>query len=134
MIKKFQNIQRPEILYSEVVEVDCRVIPKLEGKCELGNFANQWRVVEGKTGETFFVTKELDREAVTKSLQQLKSKGIDSISVALAHSYTYFEHEQQIGAIAKELGKTFALNFLGAKHNKFIQDSNMFHSLMTLLL
>lgn len=87
-----------------MVEVDCRVIPTLEGKCELGDFAKHWRVVEGKTGEKFFVTKELDKEAVTKSLQELKSKGIDSISVALAHSYTYFEHEQKIGAIAKELG------------------------------
>ncbi|XP_066249060.1 5-oxoprolinase [Euwallacea similis] len=98
------NIQRPEILYSEVVEVDCRVIPMLEGKCDLGEISKDWRIVEGKTGEKFYITNELDAQSVRRSLSELRSKGIDSISVALAHSYTFFDHEKEIGAIAQDLG------------------------------
>lgn len=89
-----------------MVEVDCRIIPVLEGKCELGSQASGWKIVVGKTGEKFYVTKELNREAVRESLLSVKEKGIDSISIALAHSYTYHEHELAIGEIAKEIGKT----------------------------
>ncbi|XP_057652765.1 5-oxoprolinase isoform X1 [Diorhabda carinulata] len=98
------NIRRPAILYSQVVEVDCRVIPVLEGKCKLGSPTNGWRVVKGKTGEPFYVTKEIDRDEVKSSLMKLKENGIESISVALLHSYTFYDHELEIGEIANELG------------------------------
>lgn len=87
------------------MEVDCRVIPVLKGKCELGNQTSTWRIVQGNTGEDFYVTKELDREEVRASLQNLKRQGINSISVALVHSYTYFDQELEIGNIATELGR-----------------------------
>ncbi|KAG5890200.1 hypothetical protein JTB14_010662 [Gonioctena quinquepunctata] len=98
------NIRRPEILYTDVVEVDCRVIPVLEGKCNLGNQTNHWRIVEGKTGEKFYVTRELDVEEVKRDLKRISERGIKSISIALAHSYTYYEHEIQVGKIAEEIG------------------------------
>lgn len=88
-----------------MVEIDCRVIPVLEGKCELGNEMQNWRIVKGNTGEKFYITKELVKDDVKRSLVNLKQKGIDSISVALAHSYTYFEHELEVGEIAKEIGR-----------------------------
>lgn len=100
-----QNIRRPGNLYSEVVEIDCRVIPVLEGKCELGDEIKNWRIVQGNTGENFYITKELVKDDVKNSLLNLKDKGINSISVVLAHSYTYFEHELEVGKIAKELGR-----------------------------
>ncbi|KAH1001014.1 hypothetical protein HUJ04_013277 [Dendroctonus ponderosae] len=100
------NIRRPDLLYTEVAEVDCRVIPTLEGQCELGDVARKWRIVEGQTGEKFYVTRELDPEAVKSRLMEIKQMGIDSISVALAHSYAYFEHEKQIGDIARRIGFT----------------------------
>ncbi|XP_066151271.1 5-oxoprolinase [Euwallacea fornicatus] len=98
------NIRRPEILYSEVVEMDCRVIPVLEGKCDLDEISKDWRIVEGKTGEKFYIINELDVQSARRSLSELRSKGIDSISVALAHSYTFFDHEREIRAIAQDLG------------------------------
>ncbi|KAJ8925583.1 hypothetical protein NQ315_009423 [Exocentrus adspersus] len=98
------NIRRPDILYSEVVEIDCRIIPVLEGKCNLGLQTSIWRKVSGKTGEAFYVTSELDKDEVRYSLQKIKDKGIDSIAVALAHSYTFYEHERDIGNIAREIG------------------------------
>lgn len=76
----------------------------LEGKCELGDQTTQWRIIQGNTGEKFYVTKELVKEEVRNSLLDLKRKGIDSISVALAHSYTIFDQELEIGKIAEEIG------------------------------
>lgn len=87
------------------MEVDCRIIPVLEGKCELGPQTSNWRKIRGRTGETFYVTKELDKEGVRNRLVEIKEKGIQSISVALAHSYTVYEHEVEIGNIAREIGK-----------------------------
>ncbi|XP_060532261.1 5-oxoprolinase isoform X2 [Cylas formicarius] len=104
--KIFQlNIQRPEILYAEVVEIDCRVIPVLEGKCELGEAATKnWRVADGITGEKFYVIRELIREQVEQSLLEIKRRGIESISVALAHGYSFHDHENEIGNIARRIG------------------------------
>ncbi|CAG9859662.1 unnamed protein product [Phyllotreta striolata] len=98
------NIRRPEILYKEVVEIDCRVIPVLEGKCQLGHQTNNWRVVEGKTGEKFYIVNDPNEAEIRRKLSQIKDKGIRSISVALIHSYTFYDHELQIGKIANELG------------------------------
>ncbi|XP_044745499.1 5-oxoprolinase [Coccinella septempunctata] len=97
------DIVRSEVLYSEVVEVDCRVIPAQDGVCELKNIRD-YRKITGATGEDFFVVKELDREEVYRSLKELKEKGINSISVSLVHSYTVAEQELEVGKIAEELG------------------------------
>lgn len=87
--------------------MDCRIIPVLEGKCELGIQTKKWRIVEGNTGEKIYITKEVNEKEIRKSLLEIKQKGIQSISVALAHSYTYFEHELVIGKIAEEIGNSF---------------------------
>lgn len=100
------NIKRPEVLYSEVVEIDCRVIPLLKGDCELDDpVLRTWRVVDTLTGDRFYITKDIDKEEVYNKLKVIKDKGINSISVALAHSYTYHDHEIAIGKIAETLGK-----------------------------
>ncbi|KAK9753040.1 Hydantoinase/oxoprolinase N-terminal region [Popillia japonica] len=98
------NIQRPEVLYSQVIEVDCRIIPKLDGKCQLEEIASKWRIIQGTTGEDFYVLKEIPRQEVKTSLIKLKQSGINSIAVVLAHSYAFPEHEQIIGQIAEEIG------------------------------
>ncbi|XP_041970893.1 5-oxoprolinase [Aricia agestis] len=98
------NIRRPEVLYVDVVEVDCRVIPALEDRCQIDKSKHNWKVVYGTTGQKMLITKDIDDEAVNKDLMELKKKGIDSIAVVLAHSYTYAEHEKKIGKIAVELG------------------------------
>lgn len=71
----------------------------------MGDQSKSWRVVEGNTGEKFYVTKDLDSEKVKENLLAIKLEGIESISVVLAHSYTYFEQELEVGRIAKEIGK-----------------------------
>ncbi|XP_047540039.1 5-oxoprolinase [Vanessa atalanta] len=98
------NIKRPSVLYTEVVEVDCRVIPALEDRCQIDKSKLNWKEVYGTTGQKMLVMKDVDEEAVRKDLTALREKGIDSIAVVLAHSYTYREHELKIGKIAQQLG------------------------------
>lgn len=93
------------MLYSEVVEVDCRVIPALPEKCQLRHDQLKWRRVDGITGEQFFVTKELEENKVSDALTEIKKKGINSIAVALAHSYACHEQEIAVGEVARKLGK-----------------------------
>lgn len=45
-----------------------------------------------------------DVEAVTAQLQALRDQGFNSVAVVLMHSYTYPEHEQTVGRIARSLG------------------------------
>lgn len=105
-----QNIKRPGVLYTEVVEVDCRVIPALEERCQIDKSKLNWKEVYGTTGQKMLVVKDVDEEAVRKDLKTIREKGIDSIAVVLAHSYTYREHELKIGKIARELGKFILYN------------------------
>lgn len=80
------EIITPEVLYSKVVEVKCRVVPSLGDKCSLDH--SEWRKVRGSTGEDLFVIQELDEEALMIDLQRLKDEGIESLAVVLAHSYS----------------------------------------------
>jgi len=82
----FQEISTPEVLYEEVVEVDCRVVPALPGRCLLKE-GSQWRHVTGTTGEELLVCRELNEDTLQNDLTILKEKGISSIAVVLAHSY-----------------------------------------------
>lgn len=80
-----QEIVTPSVLYEEVVEVDCRVVPALDGRCHL---SQQYPRVRGRTGEPFYVTQLLDTDSLLKALIELKAKGILSLAVVLMHSYT----------------------------------------------
>lgn len=97
------DIKRPGVLYSEVIEVDCRVIPALEDRCQMKKEKN-WKEFFGTTGEKMLVVKDLDEDVIRRDLKSLKERGIDSIAVVLAHSYTYHDHEVRIGKIAEEIG------------------------------
>ncbi|MBF0279674.1 MAG: hydantoinase B/oxoprolinase family protein [SAR324 cluster bacterium] len=93
------EIKKPELLYESVIEVDERV--RLLGKKE--DPAGK-RVVEGSTGEKLLVLRGPDAEKVRQQLSAVYQSGIRSIAVVFIHAYTFHEHENQIGKIAKELG------------------------------
>ncbi|MCT8161879.1 hydantoinase B/oxoprolinase family protein [Pseudoruegeria sp. SHC-113] len=76
------NIQLPELLYEEAVEVEERL--NADGSVELA----------------------LDTQQVRTALCEAYGKGYRSIAVALMHSYRFPEHEKQIGAMAKQAGFT----------------------------
>lgn len=74
------HIDKPTLLYSDVVEVDERV--DADGR----------------------VLTPLDRDQVTRSLRTLRERGVDSLAVVLLHAYNTPVHERAIGEIAGELG------------------------------
>ncbi|KAL5249625.1 hypothetical protein ACHWQZ_G018478 [Mnemiopsis leidyi] len=85
----------PEVLYSQVVEVEERVVPVQE-KCQL---------YPGKS-DRMIVEKKLNTEKLKHDLKELRERGIKSIAVALMHSYCFADHELQVAEIAQGLGFT----------------------------
>ncbi|BAD79905.1 hydantoinase / oxoprolinase [Synechococcus elongatus PCC 6301] len=76
-------IQQPEPLYDRVIEVSERV---------------------SASGEILQPLTEL--EIIRQQLQQAKDQGCTACAIALMHGYRYPQHEQQLAAIATELGFT----------------------------
>lgn len=92
------NIVKPDVLYQHVVEVDERVTiegyqqsPFLEQdnatiKDALGKDPN---LVRGLGGQAVRILRPLNECRVRSDLQRLYNQGFRSISVCLAHSYTF---------------------------------------------
>uniref|UniRef100_A0A1B6LIT0 5-oxoprolinase n=3 Tax=Graphocephala atropunctata TaxID=36148 RepID=A0A1B6LIT0_9HEMI len=95
------EIVTPGVLYEEVVEADCRVVPAMDGRCCL---SHKYQRVEGKTGEPLYVTQPLDSAHLLSQLTHLKARGINSVAVVLMHSYTYVEDELLVGKLAEQAG------------------------------
>ncbi|XP_073650386.1 5-oxoprolinase isoform X4 [Tursiops truncatus] len=92
-------VPMPEMLYEEVLEVDERVVLYRE---EPG----AGMPVKGRTGDLLEVQQPVDLGGLRGKLEGLLSRGIRSLAVVLMHSYTWAQHEQQVGALARELGFT----------------------------
>eukprot|EP00730_Choanoeca_flexa_P007915 TRINITY_DN12412_c0_g2_i1.p1 TRINITY_DN12412_c0_g2~~TRINITY_DN12412_c0_g2_i1.p1 ORF type:complete len:1293 (+),score=305.35 TRINITY_DN12412_c0_g2_i1:21-3899(+) len=86
------NIQMPDVLYQEVVEIGARVVLDKSG------------AIVGSTGETLSLREPVDESAIRTALQRVYDKGIRSLAVVLMHSYLYKEHELAVGRIAQEIG------------------------------
>ena len=63
-------------------------------------------MVRGVTGEEVSILQPPDLVALEASLREVLARGIRSLAVSLVHSYTYPEHEKQVGALAASLGFT----------------------------
>ncbi|WP_435686280.1 hydantoinase B/oxoprolinase family protein [Sedimenticola selenatireducens] len=74
------DIELPEMLYSEVLEVDERI---------------------GAQGE---MVRPLDEASARAGLQAAHDRGLRSLAVLLMHSYRYPEHEQRVAEIARQIG------------------------------
>ncbi|HEX3503850.1 MAG TPA: hydantoinase/oxoprolinase family protein, partial [Xanthobacteraceae bacterium] len=75
-----KHIIKPDMLYERVAEVDERV--RADGTVE----------------------RALDLAAVRAELEDAKADGVDAVAIVLTHAYRYSDHEQQIAALARELG------------------------------
>ncbi|XP_066031041.1 LOW QUALITY PROTEIN: 5-oxoprolinase [Chamaea fasciata] len=95
-------VAMPEVLYEEVIEVDERLIPEQE-HCHLPG-SDTWPRVTGCSGVTLLVQRPLDAARLRGDLEQVLARGIRSLAVLLLHSYAWPGHEQQVGALALELG------------------------------
>ncbi len=74
------EIQKPELLYQNVIEIDERI--DAQGK----------------------VIKALSLNSVRKQLKTLYNNGLEAIAIVLMHAWRYPEHELKIAAEAKEIG------------------------------
>jgi len=74
------NIEKPELLYDEVIGITERI--HSNGK----------------------VSKELDLVRTRSSLAQAYNKGFRSIAIVLMHAYKFPEHEKQVAEIAAQIG------------------------------
>ena len=74
------DIELPEMLYSEVLEVDERI---------------------GAQGE---MVRPLDEASARAGLQAAHDRGLRSLAVLFMHSYRYPEHEQRVAEIARQIG------------------------------
>jgi len=75
-----KHIVKPDMLYERVVEVDERV--RADGTVE----------------------RELDVAAARRALERAKTDGIGAVAIVLMHAYRYQAHEQQLAALARDLG------------------------------
>lgn len=96
------EIVMPEVLYEEVIEVDERVVLQQAG-CQLPK-SDVLEVGTGSTGECVEVWRRVDLAQLEDQLRGVLSRGIRSLAVVLLHSYTWSQHEQQVGQLAKTLG------------------------------
>ncbi|KAI3395038.1 hypothetical protein diail_1861 [Diaporthe ilicicola] len=108
-------IRKPDVLYSEVVEIDERVTledyaedpernaTKSEVKAGTAE-AKKADLVMGLSGEAVRILERPEEEKIRKQLQEIYDKGIKSIAVCLMHAYTFPDHEAVVGRIAREIG------------------------------
>ncbi|CEP11182.1 hypothetical protein [Parasitella parasitica] len=101
------SISKPDVLYQKVIEVNERVV-LLNSAASVEqvdpNNSKDGRLRQGVSGEWIKIVQSPDLEAIKLQLQGLYDKGYRSIAVCLLHSYTFPDHEQQIGDLAESIG------------------------------
>lgn len=104
------SIYKPDVLYSEVVEIDERVTMEDSTKdpFPLGSIdiASDPALRVGRSGDIVRILKPLNIEKTTKALKDLYHKGYRSICICLAHSYSFPDHEDAIKELASKEGFT----------------------------
>src|SRR5271165_7180265 len=73
-------IEKPELLYSRVIEIDERVLA--DGTVEIAP----------------------DTAAVRAALGEARARGFDAVAIVFMHAYRYPAHERAVAKIARELG------------------------------
>ena len=95
------NIVRPQQLYKQVIEIDERIRPVAENDRH-----EKYPVQTGISGEKFTVLRQANRDIICSQLQQIYDSGIRSLAVVLMHGYSFINHEQLIGSLARQIGFT----------------------------
>ncbi|CAP34677.2 Protein CBG16813 [Caenorhabditis briggsae] len=96
------DIQIPEVLYEDVIEVDERVLILEQTKELVGDDV---AIKTAINGMKVVVEKRVDEEELKQNLKSLKKKGIKSVAVLFLHSFIFYPtHEKRVGAIAKASG------------------------------
>ncbi|KAJ6172185.1 hypothetical protein N7470_001252 [Penicillium chermesinum] len=101
-------VKKPDVLYSEVIEVDERVTMEDAAKDPFP--AGSIDIIAdpalrvGQSGDIIRVLEDLDLESTRRSLETLRQRDFKSICICLAHSYSFPDHENAIRDMAKKMG------------------------------
>ena len=93
------NIVRPEQIYRQVIEIDERIRPLLDHENPELTI-----VKSGISGKPYVIMQKPDPDRIYSSLMTIYKSGIRSIAVVLLHGYSFPDHEQLIGTIARDIG------------------------------
>lgn len=100
------KIQRPDLLYETVEEVDERVV-LIRTDADMAAAKKMGKeVITGVSHEQLYVEVALLETQAEERLQHIYDQGIRSVAIVLLHSYTFTGHEQAVKAIAARLGFT----------------------------
>ncbi|CAG8950620.1 hypothetical protein HYFRA_00002829 [Hymenoscyphus fraxineus] len=106
------NIQKPDVLFSKVVELNERVtIEDYDMNPYPKDFSGDLgdpELVRTASGEVVRILQKLDVEEARKILLQLREEGYNSVAICFMHSYIFPDHELEVLSIAKEVGFEFA--------------------------
>lgn len=102
------NVRKARALHDKVVEVEERVTTEdydlnpfpLDKTAELTDPA----LVRTASSEIVRIVQRLNVSQVRESLKRLHQDGYTSIAIAFLNSYLFPDHEQQVAAIAREIG------------------------------
>ncbi|KAJ1680353.1 hypothetical protein EV182_000135 [Spiromyces aspiralis] len=104
------SIQKPGVIYKQVVEVDERVTLVGYSSNPHSTYAgvdlSDPTLVKGVSGEFLRVLKPLDTNSVARDLQRVYDLGIRSVAICLVHSFTFPDHERRVADIARSIGFT----------------------------
>ncbi|RUM35406.1 MAG: 5-oxoprolinase [Desulfobulbus sp.] len=95
------KIEKPDLLYEAVIEVDERVRLLQPDEDESG-----LEVVIGRTGERFVIMTPPEPDRVRAQLQPLLDQGITGLAIVFLHGYGLPGHEEMVGRLAGEMGFT----------------------------
>ncbi|KAL1863104.1 hypothetical protein Daus18300_008096 [Diaporthe australafricana] len=101
-------VRRPAPLYSDVFEVDERVVPQSCADSDLRTMEllspEPLETDVGTSGEAVHVVRHLDAGATRDYLARIYAEGFRSVAVCLMHSYVFPRHELQVAELARAIG------------------------------
>ncbi|KAG8830784.1 hypothetical protein FRB91_006426 [Serendipita sp. 411] len=124
------NIKRPDPLYTDVIEVDERVMlvgytsdpaaadhavqfddngkitKGYSGESSICGIDGEPEIVHGLSGEAVQILRKPDLKTVEEQLTKLYDQDFRSIAIIFAHSYTFPQHEIAVGKVAEKIGFT----------------------------
>ncbi len=97
-------IDKPDLLYERVIEVDERIrLIRANERCT--NFSAD-NCLQAVTGEQFLVLARPDLHGIKTELAHILQAGISSLAIVFCHAYACPQHEQAVGELARSMGFT----------------------------
>jgi 5-oxoprolinase (ATP-hydrolysing) len=102
------SITAPDVLFEDVIEVRERVTlvgySSVPSGMNVDIPKNDPNYIKGITGEWVHILQKPDMKHLETQLKMVQARGITSVAICLMHSYTFQEHEKQLGDLCRKLG------------------------------